>query len=185
MAYWDQKIRLDLARGQNWIFSLSSKRVNLPFVINYNNCETPCIKNTLCSVTCSKIREDIAWVGSNIIGKFWNSEFLKFWKITKIPNEKLQNLATVDTAGSTNADDREYNFQLVTSENRILRIPFKRNETIGILKVNLWVKIKNILIFVPIWPQSTSEGGFFSGEISIKFGTSKIHVRMRVKVGWG
>ena len=44
-------------------------------------------------------------------------------------------LATVDTAGNTHADDREYNFQLVTSENRILRILFKRNETIGILKV--------------------------------------------------
>ena len=47
-----------------------------------------------------------------------------------------QFLATVDTAGAMNADDREYNFQLVTSENRILRILFKRNETIGILKVN-------------------------------------------------
>ena len=42
----------------------------------------------------------------------------------------------MDTAGTMNADDREYNFQLVTSENRILRILFKRNETIGILKVN-------------------------------------------------
>ncbi len=53
-------------------------------------------------------------------------------------------VGTADTtATNTNADDREYNFQLVTSENRILRIPFKRNETIGILKVTIRTNIND------------------------------------------